>query len=141
MQAELNKYFPTDISNLILEKHYKSMFSQSIVKMKKESDDTRTHYYESSDSEEEEDTDDEDDDEDDRQARENCFIYHFIRCIFFERKQRIRLRQHEIRIKKEEERKNKRIEELMKEDLYDWMSPEQRKEAFRSAVNVGFFDP
>ena len=74
MQAELNKYFPTDISNLILEKHYKSMFSQSIVKMKKESDDTRTHYYESSDSEEEEDTDDEDDDEDDRQARENCFI-------------------------------------------------------------------
>lgn len=28
MQAELNKYFPVDISNLILEKHYKPMFNK-----------------------------------------------------------------------------------------------------------------
>jgi|688.fasta_scaffold1365232_1 hypothetical protein len=30
MQAELNKYFPTDVSNLILEMHYKSMFNDCL---------------------------------------------------------------------------------------------------------------
>jgi hypothetical protein len=30
MQAELNKYFPAVISNLILEKHYKSMFNDCL---------------------------------------------------------------------------------------------------------------
>lgn len=141
MQAELNKYFPTVISNLILEKHYKSMFSQSIVKMKKESEACRIHYYESSDSEEEEDTDDDDDDdeEDDRQSRENVFVSQFIRCMLFEQKQKIRRRENAIRIKKEEQRKNKRVEELMEEGMWDWMSPEQRRESLRSYCNV-FYD-
>jgi hypothetical protein len=136
MQAELNKYFPTDISNLILEKHYKSMFSQSIVKMKKESEACRIHYYESSDSEE--DTDDSDD-EDDSPPWENVFVSQFIRCMLFEPKQKIRRRENAIRIKKEEQRKNKRVEELMEEGMWDWMSPEQRRESLRSYCNV-FYD-
>lgn len=136
MQAELNKYFPTVISNLILEKHYKSMFSQSIVKMKKESEDCRMHYYESSDSEE--DTDDEDDEED-IQSRENRFVLQFIRCILFEPRDKFRKWRHAIAMKKERQRNNERLEELMKGDLYHWVIPEYREDVIRSAINAGFF--
>jgi hypothetical protein len=136
MQAELNKYFPTVISNLILEKHYKSMFSQSIIKMKKGSEDCRIHYYESSDSEE--DTDDEDDEENE-QSRENSFVLQFRCCLLFEPKAKFRKWKHAKAIKKERQRKNERFEELMKGDLYHWVIPEYRSDVIRSAINAGFF--
>ena len=34
MQAELNKYFPNDTSNIILDIHYRTMFYESIDQMK-----------------------------------------------------------------------------------------------------------
>jgi hypothetical protein len=38
MQAELNKYFPTDITNLILKMHYKAIFQRSLGFMMNEMD-------------------------------------------------------------------------------------------------------
>ena len=35
MQSTLNKYLPTDITNIILEFHYKSMYSEVIKELKK----------------------------------------------------------------------------------------------------------
>ena len=143
MQAELNKYFPTDISNLILEKHYKSMFSQSIVKMKKISEDCRTQYFGSPDCEGDDDTDeevdtDDEDDEEDKQSRENSFVLLFIGCILFEPKNKVRRWRHAIAIKKEQQRKNERFEELMKGDIYHWLIPEDRADVIRAAINVNF---
>lgn len=35
MQSTLNKYLPNDITNIILEFHYKSMFSEVLKELKK----------------------------------------------------------------------------------------------------------
>ncbi len=106
MQAELNKYFYNDITNLILEYHYKTIFNNSIKEMKKEIDVDRTYYY---DNEEEDDSDDEEDYID---HRENYFISQFINCILYEPKQKRKRRKREIMMKKQEQRVMERIEKL-----------------------------
>jgi len=75
MQAELNKYFPTDISNLILEKHYKSMFHISIKNLNKEIKiDRKRAYIDPDDSDYETD--------DDEEFGENSYIEYFIKKRF-----------------------------------------------------------
>jgi hypothetical protein len=107
MQAELNKYFYNDITNLILDYHYKTIFNNSIKKMKKEIDRARTRYY---DNEEEDDTDDEEDYVD---YRENYFISQFINHILYEPKQKRKRRKREIMMKKQEQRVMERIKKLI----------------------------
>jgi hypothetical protein len=115
MDNELNKYFPTDITNLILEMHYKSMFDISISKMKERMSDDRFEGESGSDSE------DEDDDEDaSKDWSETFYINSFIAGTLNQYKR-----------KKEERKMEKQFLNVKQIINSDWMSPEQRLEILR----------
>jgi len=68
MNNELNKYFPEDITNIILEIHYKSIFNESILKLEE---------YMTSDRYESDDDEDEDDDDIPKDWSERYYINSF----------------------------------------------------------------
>lgn len=52
MNNELNKYFPTDITNIILEIHYKTIFNESIEYLNEKTTEFREVFFEKEDSDE-----------------------------------------------------------------------------------------